>query len=127
MLYTSVTAQDGRVGVAGSVSKDLVSWERPWPVYLTSFGSSVPRQVESSAVHRHGDRFLLFYTQNTGTHVVAGDNSRDFMGGKPKMVWETVAAVDELPVVEAAGAAFATVALQFRSASSAERDAAAGD
>lgn len=94
VLYISVTAQDGRVGVAGSVSKDLVSWERPWPVYLTSFGSSVPRQVESSAVHRDGERFLLFYTQNTGTHVVVGDNSRDFMGGQPKLIWETVAAVE---------------------------------
>jgi beta-fructofuranosidase len=96
VLYTTIAARDGRVGVAGCVSRDLVTWERPWPVYLTALGTSVPRQVESAAVHRdrEGDRYLLFYTQNAGTHVVAGDNSRDFMGRAPKMIWETVAAVE---------------------------------
>ena len=94
VLYTSIAARDGRVGIAGCASKDLVSWSTPWPVYLTTFGTSVPRQVESAAVHRDGDRYLLFYTQNTGTHVVIGDNPRDFMGGRPTMIWETVAAVE---------------------------------
>jgi hypothetical protein len=96
VLYTTIAARDGRVGVAGSVSKDLVDWEQPWPVYLIALGTSVPRQVESAAVHRDGerDRYLLFYTQNTGTHVVVGNTSRDFMGGEPKLVWETVAAVE---------------------------------
>ena len=96
VLYTTIAARDGRVGVAGCVSHDLVTWDRPWPVYLTTFGTSVPRQVESPAVHRdrEQDRYLLFYTQNTGTHVVVGDNSRDFMGREPKMIWETVAAVE---------------------------------
>jgi hypothetical protein len=94
VLYTTIRATDGRVGVAGSVSKDLIAWDRPWPVFLTEFGTSVPRHVESSAVHRDGDRYLLFFTYNTGTHVVAGDNSRDFMGRQPRMIWETIAAVE---------------------------------
>lgn len=94
VLYTSIAARDGRVGIAGSTSRDLVTWSAPWPVFLTTFGTSVPRQVESSAVHRDGDRYLLFYTQNTGTHVVVGGNPRDFMGRAPKMIWETVAAVE---------------------------------
>ncbi len=94
VLYTTIAARDGRVGVAGSVSKDLVNWGEPWPVYLTASGTSVPRQVESSAVHSDGNRYLLFYTQNTGTHVVVGDNPRDFVGRKPKMIWDTIAAVE---------------------------------
>jgi hypothetical protein len=94
ILYTSIAAKDGQVGIAGSTSKDLVTWTAPWPVYLTKFGTSVPRQVESSAVHQDGDRYLLIYTQNTGTHVVVGDNPRDFMGRESKMIWETIAAVE---------------------------------
>jgi hypothetical protein len=94
ILYTTIRAKDGRVGVAGATSRDLIDWSTPWPVFLTEFGTSVPRHVESSAVHRDGDRFLLMYTLNTGSHIVIGNNPRDFMGGQPKMIWETVAAVE---------------------------------
>jgi hypothetical protein len=96
VLYTTIRAKDGRVGIAGSTSRDLVDWSTPWPVFLTELGTSVPRHVESSAVHRDGDggRYLLFYTQNAGTHVVVGDNARDFTGRPSKLIWETVAAVE---------------------------------
>lgn len=94
VLYTSIACEDGRVGIAGASSKDLVDWNAPWPVYLTDLADSVPRQVESSAVHFDRDRWLLFYTHGEGTHVVVGDNPRDFSGGTPTMIWRTIAAVE---------------------------------
>lgn len=94
MLYTSIACEDGRVGIAGASSTNLVDWSEPWPVYLTDPADSVPRQVESSAVHRDRDRWLLFYTHGEGTHIVVGDNPRDFSGGEPTMIWRTIAAVE---------------------------------
>ncbi len=76
---------EGMVGVAASVSHDLVHWQEFGPIYARhEFVQPLTLEVESPCVVRKDGRYWLFFKHAWWTWYIAADTPFDFWGKEAK-------------------------------------------